>query len=71
MYRDSIAHVEAFATLAYAAGAEKMKERCAKVCGEREDTGDSTGIERDVNLWNSAVKSCVKAIRALGENDDK
>ena len=43
--------------------AQAEREACAKACAACEDTGDSRGIERDVHLWNNAVKYCVIAIR--------
>lgn len=61
VYRDSIAHVEAFAALAYAAGAEKMKARCASAC-EARYMGDN-------NREDMEARRCAAAIRALGNDD--
>ena len=55
-------------TIRHLAGAIAAAEReeCAKMVESRKDTGDTTGIERDVELWNLAVRSCANAIRARG-----
>ena len=58
--KNPIEILECFAALAYAAGAEQMKERAAKVCEE----GECDPIDR------AAVKQCAAAIRALGDDDD-
>lgn len=42
------------------------REACAKVAEERKDIGDATGIEREIEFWNVAVKSCAEHIRARG-----
>lgn len=68
VYRDSIAHVEAFAALAYAAGAADMKERCAKVCDEKVAAEYATGkVDHNEMGW---TQSCAITIRALGDNDE-
>lgn len=56
-----------FAALAYEAGRKDENEACAKVAEDRKDTGDATGIQRDVEIWNMATKSCAAAIRARRE----
>ncbi len=38
-------------------------EACIKVCEACEDTGDSTGIERDVMTWNKAVAYVVRRLK--------
>ena len=59
--------IERFAALAYEAGRKDENEACAKVAEDRKDTGDATGIQRDVEIWNMATKSCAAAIRARRE----
>lgn len=43
----------------------KVAERdaCVKACEAAEDTGDNTGIERDVAVWNRAVAYCVRRLK--------
>lgn len=42
------------------------RESCAKVCEAAEDTGNDSGIERDVYIWNRAAKYCAAKVRARG-----
>jgi len=51
------------AKAAWIAATNAEYERCMKVCEDAEDTGNATGIERDVHLWNLAVKHCLNNIR--------
>ena len=62
VYRDHIADLQILATLAYAAGAAAMQERCAKVCEEMQDAVDRHKLPN----WHQ----CAEAIRALGDNDE-
>lgn len=60
--------LESFATLAYAAGAAAMKERCAKVCDEKVAAEYATGkVDHNEMGWTHA---CAIAIRALGDDDE-
>ncbi|MFA6904317.1 MAG: hypothetical protein WC236_14680 [Gallionellaceae bacterium] len=47
--------------------AAQAEERaaCISACEAAEDTGNATGIERDVATWNKAVAYCVRRIKEL------
>lgn len=53
--------IQDVAALAYAAGAEAMKERCAKVCSDVNEEYDGDAVSAG---W------IANAIRALGDNDE-
>ena len=36
---------------------------CVKACEAAEDTGNDSGIERDVAMWNKAVAYCVRRLK--------
>lgn len=48
---------------AYNAGAIAEREECIKACEAAQDTGNATGIERDVTIWNKAVAYCVSKLK--------
>lgn len=77
VYRDSIAHVEAFAALAYAAGAAAMKERCAKVCEaeesrilSRQSGRDYDPVDTNLRMIACVLPDIAAAIRAQEDADE-
>lgn len=57
------------ATLAYAAGAEQMKERAVKVCDEQGQ--GRIALQHYASLtYAAATHECAAAIRALGDDDE-
>ncbi len=55
--------LEAFADLAFAAGAAHEREECAKVC----EAGVHNAEDWDSSYWDQACRSRAVAIRARGE----
>ena len=63
-YADGMDCIKKLATLAYAAGAESMQERCLRVC---EAEVEFNTAHPPINASVAAYR-CVKAIRALGDD---
>ena len=42
---------------------QEERSACVKACEASADTGNDTGIERDVAVWNKAVAYCVRRLK--------